>query len=189
MVAVVGAPADCQLGHVASSHHQAIACVCQIEQNLRAFPGLRVFIDNIMLFWIVPNILEMLQARILDANLAQFDAEFMTKSECIFISPVCRPKAWHRHGNHIGSLSPQDGHCPDAYQQRQRRIKTSGNPQNQLRRMSRFKTLAQTGDLKRKYVRQLIGILGDKWGLRQWTVQRFPKINLNRKLILKKTMG
>ena len=97
MVSVVGGPAQCQFRHISRTNDQCIFLVCDVHQHLRAFPGLPVFIGNIMAFHILPDIGKMSGHRFSDIHFPQGYTQSLRQQAGIFIRPVRCSEAGHGH--------------------------------------------------------------------------------------------
>ena len=71
MIAVVGAPPQGRFAQIARSDDDTAPFVGQIHQDLGALPGLGVFIDDVMLFGVVADILKVDLTRLRDIDLLQ----------------------------------------------------------------------------------------------------------------------
>ena len=75
MVAVVGRPAQHQLGKVTGAHHDAVLLVSDVHQDLGALSCLGIFIGHIGHAFIMADITKMLPYRRRDGDGAQRNAQ------------------------------------------------------------------------------------------------------------------
>ena len=68
MVAIVCGPSQGQLTQVACAHHEASDLVCQVHQDLRTLPCLRILVGHIMHLRVMPDILKVLHHRLSDID-------------------------------------------------------------------------------------------------------------------------
>ena len=75
VIAVVGSPAQGQLGQIARAHDQAAHLVGHVHQDLRSLPRLGVFVGHVVHGLVVADVAEVLAHRVDDGNRAQGDAQ------------------------------------------------------------------------------------------------------------------
>jgi hypothetical protein len=75
VVAVVRRPAKGGFRQVSRADDDSVGLICDVHQNLRALPRLRVFVHNVVYVRIVADVFEMLQDRFCDVDAAERDAE------------------------------------------------------------------------------------------------------------------
>ena len=97
MVAVVGAPAKCQLREISGSNHESALLVSDIHEYLCSLPRLTVLISDVMHALVLSNIGKMLSHRCSYAYLSAVTAEQSHELCGVVLRPVCRSKS--RHGD------------------------------------------------------------------------------------------
>ena len=130
MVSVVGGPAQCQFRHIPCTDDQCIFLVCDVHQHLRAFPGLPIFIDNIMTFHILPDIGKMSGHRFSDIHFPQSYTQSLRQQAGIFIRPVRCSEAGHGHCYNSFSGKLQQVKGTHRHQQCQCGIQSSGDSED-----------------------------------------------------------
>ena len=98
VIGVIRAPAKCDFGKVTRSNDNAAFFICQVHQDLGAFASLYVFVSHIELCRIVTDVLEMLQARGLDVDCSEFNAQEFRHRNSIVLCAFGRAES--RHCNH-----------------------------------------------------------------------------------------
>ena len=111
MVAVVGRPAQRQLGEVAGSDDQSGFRVGDIHQYLRALTCLRIFIDHVAVLRIVPDVGKMPVHGI--GNIDRPEIHAKLPAECFGVGSCAHgcAEAGHGHGDDIpaGASEPVGG--------------------------------------------------------------------------------
>ena len=147
MIAVEGAPSHCGFGKIARSDRDPIHLVGKIEQDLGAFARLCVFVDDIAFFRIVSDGMEVFEASLLDADLAEFRSEFAAETDRVVVGAPGGSESGHCHGNHIICGTPEQFECVDANKERERGIESARNSDHQFFRGSMLDTLGKSGGL------------------------------------------
>ena len=125
VVAVVCCPSECQFAEVACAHNEAIHLIGSVHEDLSAFASLSVLVGRVVLLYVVTNVVEVLDASLLDAYLANSDAEQLHEVHGIGIGTVCCAEARHCDAHDAASVFVQSVECSDANQQGKRRVKTA----------------------------------------------------------------
>ena len=125
VVAVVGGPSQCQFGEVAGTYYESVGLVGYVHQYLRAFAGLRVFVDHVVVLRVVPYVFKVLQAGGLDADLAYGDTERLHQLHGIGVGAVGGAKAGHGDADDVLARPLQLIEGAHAYQQGQGRVEAA----------------------------------------------------------------
>ena len=127
MVAVVGCPAERQLGEVPGADDKAAVLIGQVHQDLGALARLGVFIRHVVYHGIVANVLEMAAHRVADRHGAKIDPQKLGQ---LFRVPLVRPvvpnPAWSQPKCLAGQGKRVE--CAHGHQQRQGGIQPPGEP-------------------------------------------------------------
>ena len=100
MVAVVGAPAVGELGHVLGADVDAAVgkAVGDVHEDLGALARLRVFVNHVAVLGVVVNVLEVLHDALADVDDAHRRAELLGDDDRVRLRAVGRAEAGHGHG-------------------------------------------------------------------------------------------
>ena len=144
VIGIVRAPAKRNLGKVARSNHNSAFAIRNIHQNLRAFARLDILVSHVELLRVMADILEMLEARILDAYSPQFNAQKFRKQNSIVLRALCRSKSRHRERQDFQRRAFQqlERFCDN--EQRKRRIKTARKSNHSTLGARSFQTFRKT---------------------------------------------
>ena len=127
MVGVVGRPAECELTEVAGADDDAVRLIRDVHEDLRPLTGLRVLVDHGMVLRVVPDVLEMLQHRGLDIDLAQRRMQESRQRHRIVVGAVRGAEG--RHGHRDDVLAREAQHVEGARDDKQRegRVEAAGD--------------------------------------------------------------
>ena len=127
MVAVVGGPAERNLGKVTRTDNEAARLVGDIHDDLRAFARLRVFKGNVVVIFIVSDILEVNGDRSLDIDGSDGRTERLCKQNGVALGSLRGAEARHGDGDDVLSVSAEKVHRSCRDQKRERRVETARN--------------------------------------------------------------
>ena len=127
VVAVIGRPAERQLGKISRAHDDAAACIRDIHEHLRALARLCILISHVMHCRIMADIRKMNLHGMADVDGLYRHAERLGQGHGVAFRPHRRAEARHRHGDDITALPIQHVHRARTNKQRKRRIQTARN--------------------------------------------------------------
>ena len=150
MVAVVGRPAERQLGQVARTDNHAAVLVGEVHQHQRAHAGLTVFKGNGKIVLGLTDVHEMLIDRRLDIHGLERNAVGFRQFFCVALGAGGRAEARHRDGQN--ALAVEFEHIKRMYEHDEREcgIQAAGQTDNRRFRVRMAQTGRQTGCLKRE---------------------------------------
>ncbi len=126
LVAVIGAPAQGQLGKVSGAHNDAPYPAGIVHQDLRPFPGLGIFEGPVELGGIMSDIPEVLEDSILDGDLLCLDAQGVHQLPGIGMGAVRGAEAGHGDAIDIRSRTAHLVHRLHSHQKSQGGIQAAG---------------------------------------------------------------
>ena len=143
VVAVIGAPAQCQLTQIAgaddnTAHHTGV-----VHEDLGALPSLGVFISAVVFRNIVADVLEMQGNGVLDGDLLSADAQLAHQLPGVLIGTVGSAEAGHGHAVDITGGAAKLTHGLHGYQQCQGGVQSTGNADDRVG-IQQGKTLFQS---------------------------------------------
>lgn len=150
MVAVIGTPAQRQLGQVARADDNPAVLVGEVHQNLGTLAGLYVLVCQVMHLGVVADVREMLEAGRLDVNDLHRGAECLDQAYRVVVRAAGRAEARHCDRQHITGRTPEQLHSPHGNQQRKRRVEAAGDADHSLLGADVADALHQTGGLDRE---------------------------------------
>ena len=133
VVAVIGAPAVRELGQVLRADvDAAVELVGNVHENLRALTRLRVFIDDVAVFGIVADVLEMEHHALADVDDAHRRAKLLGHHDGVGLCAVGRAEARHGDGRDILRRQPQQLHRLGADDDGKRGVHPAGNADDRI---------------------------------------------------------
>ena len=127
MVGVVGRPAERELTEVAGADDDAVRLIRDVHEDLRPLTGLCVLVDHGVILRVVPDVLEMLQHRGLDVDLAQRRVQKTRQRHRVIVCAVRGAERRHGHGNDVLARETQHVEGARDDEQRQGRVETAGD--------------------------------------------------------------
>ena len=156
LIAIIGRPPERQFRHIPGSDDETVLLVRDVHQDLRPLPRLSILICDIMHINIMADILKMLPYRLLNRNLPESRAKNPSQVHRIFIRPVRRPKAGHRHADDPLPIKSQLVECAYRHEKSKCRIQSSRKPDDRTRTSCMAQPLHQSCCL---YIQDLIAPL------------------------------
>ena len=111
MVTVIGCPAEYRLGKVTRTNDKTVAAVCHVHKHLRAFARLAVFIYDVTVVRIMPDVFEVQGNRFTDRNLTEINAKLLAKHGRVVFGSACRTKAGHGNGDQLACRHVEGLEC------------------------------------------------------------------------------
>ena len=171
MVAVVGRPAERELRKVARTDDEAVRFIGKVHEDLGAFPGLRVFIGDVVVVLIVADVGEMLPHRVPDRDLAKLRPRTFRQHAGVAVRPVGGPEARHRDAENAAPRQAEHIEGLDRNKERQRGVKTAGKPDDRAFSANMLHALPKAHRLDRQDLlaaaRSVIFLLRDERELRK----------------------
>ena len=168
VVAVVGGPAQGQLGKVAGAHHQAAGAVGSVHQLQGAHAGLAVLVGHVQHALVLADVPEVAVHRGGNVDLGKADVQLVTEDLRIAAGALGGAKAGHGHGQHIGGGAAQLFHGAHGHQQGKAAVQTAGNADDGCFGAGVLKTLGQAVGLHLQNQLTALGtqllVVGDKGG-------------------------
>lgn len=143
MVAVVGSPAQSQLGEVARADDHTALVVGDVHEDLGALSCLGVLVGHVAHGGIVADILKVLIDRIENIDLAEIHAQLGAEGGGVGLGAGGGTEAGHGDRHDIGAGSLQQIHGASHDQQSQGGIQTARNAQHDLLRPGGGDTLLE----------------------------------------------
>ena len=143
VVAVVGAPAQGQLGQVAGADDQAAVLVGDVHQDLSAFPRLAVFIGGGVVAGVVTDVSKVLHDRLADVHPAEGGAQQLTQLGGVVSGAVGGAEAGHGQGDDVRAGTTQHLHGVAGDHQRQGGVQTAGQANDGALGVGVLQTLLQ----------------------------------------------
>ena len=150
MVAVVGRPAERQLGQVARADHHAAVLVGKIHQHQRAHARLTVLKGDRQIVLGLADVHEMLIDRRLDVHGLERNAVGFRQLFCVALGAGGRAEARHGDGQNALAVELQHIECVYKHDKRERGIQSAGQADDRRFRVRMAQTGRQTGGLKRE---------------------------------------
>ena len=115
MVAVVGAPAQGQLGEVPGAHHQAAALVGDVHEDLGPLPGLPVLKGHVVLAHGLADVLEVAADRLSDVDAPEGGPQALGQLHGVVPGAVSGAEAGHGDGDDVAgrAFHQVHGHAGD----------------------------------------------------------------------------
>ena len=115
MVAIVSSPAQGKLREIPRTDHEAVRLVRHVHKKLGTLAGLAVLVGHVMYMDVVINILEMLDASLLDGDLPEGHSQGAYQVAGIGIGTIRRPEAGHGDADDLipWDLQGIEGHDGD----------------------------------------------------------------------------
>ena len=181
MVAVVGRPAERQLGQVARADHHAAVLVGKIHQHQRAHARLTVLKGDRQIVLGLADVHEMLIDRRLDVHGLERNAVGFRQLFCVALGAGGCAEA--RHGDSQNALAVEFEHIKRMYEhdERECRIQSAGQADDRRFRVRMAQTGRQTGCLKRENL--LAALVAERLVRRnEWRAREGPvnKVVLHR---------
>ena len=132
MVAVVGAPAEGELGEVARADHDAADLVRLVHEQIRAAAGLRVLIRDVLHGLVSPEVLQVLTRHRRDVDRLERHTESLAKQLRIALRPLRRPEARHRVGVDALPVEPEPVERLHADKQRKRTVESARQAEDNI---------------------------------------------------------
>ena len=101
MIAVIGGPAQSQLGQITGADDQSVIFIRHIHQNLGTLAGLRIFISNVGDFFIVADVAKMLTDSLGNIDGEKRHAQMLAHFGSVGFSTDCGAETGHRHGDDV----------------------------------------------------------------------------------------
>ena len=122
VVAIVGAEAQRRFAQVAGAQHDAAHFVGIVHEDLRALPGLTVFVGHVVDVLVLPDVGKMLLHRRADGDLTGTDAQTLHQNVRVGLGARAGAHAGHGNGVNAAAVKPQLVIGPRGHQQRQRAV-------------------------------------------------------------------
>ena len=115
MVAIVSSPAQGKLREVSRTDHEAVRLVRHVHKKLGTLTGLAVLVRHVMYMDVVIDILEVLDASLLDGDLPEGHAKGAYQVTGIGIGTIRRSEAGHGDADDLipWDLQGIEGHDGD----------------------------------------------------------------------------
>ena len=127
VVAVVGGPAQRQLGEVAGADDHAALLVGHVHEDLRALAGLGVLVGDVVDGLVVPDVGEVLAHGRADDDLAQLHAERLREQRGVVVRAIRGAKARHGDGDDAAAVEAQQIEGAHGHEQRERGVEAAGD--------------------------------------------------------------
>ena len=105
VVAVIGGPAQGQLGEIAGAHHHAVRLIGHVHQHLGALAGLAVFIGHVPHGFIMADVPEMLAHSFSDVDFAEGNAQLFTQALRVGTGALCGAETGHGYCQNIPAVA------------------------------------------------------------------------------------
>ena len=128
VIAVVGRPAERQLGEVPGPDDQAAVLIGQVHQDLGALARLGVFIRHVVYHGIVADVLEMAAHRVADRHGAKIDPQKLGQLFRVALGAAGGAESGHGHSQNALAGQGKRVECAHGHQQRQGGIQPPGEP-------------------------------------------------------------
>ena len=125
MVAVVGGPAERQLGEVAGADDEAALLVGHVHEDLRALARLGVLVGDVVDGLVVPDVGEVLAHGGGDANLAQLSAHGTGELAGVVVGAVRSAEAGHGHRDDAVARKSQQVEGAHGHEQGERGVQAA----------------------------------------------------------------
>ena len=143
VITVVGCPSECELREISGSDYDAAGLVGDVHEHLRPLSGLTVLIGNIVNVDVVADVAEVKRNRLVEADLAEGDAELANEGAGVLIGTVGGAEAGHGDGDDAFSWKIQHVKSFYGYQKGERGIQAAGNADHRVRGMDVVKPFFQ----------------------------------------------
>ena len=157
VVAVVGGPAQRELGQVARADHEAALLIGDIHQDLCTLAGLAVLVGHVAHRLVVADVGEVLAHGVPDGNLAQLGAQGVGQVLRVGVRALRRAEARHRDGQDALAVQPYQVEGARDHEQRQRGVQTARDAHHHVGRAGVRQALGQTVCLNREHVFAALG--------------------------------
>ena len=168
VVAVVGGPAQGQLGEIPGAHHQAARLVGDVHEHLGALPGLAILKGHVVVVHGLANVPEMLLHRRADVDALQGGPQPPGQLHGVVPGAVGGAEAGHGDGDDVAGWPVQQLHGHGGDQDGQGGVQPAGQAHHRRRGAGVLQPLlqAQGGHLQNfiATLRPVPHILGDKGG-------------------------
>ena len=151
VIAVIGSPAQRQFGKIPGTDDNPTQLVGKVHQNLGAFPGLGIFIGDIVKFDGVADIVKVSGTGRDYRNLMEAGAESFDQGDGVIIGTVGGAKARHCDGMNFFSGNIKAVTDTDTNQQSHGRVQSPGDPHHHRGIADMGQAGGQTDGLNVKY--------------------------------------